>query len=255
MTDHVVADIADGILAIRLNRPDKKNALTVAMYAALADALERADAEGTVRVVTLTGSADSFTSGNDIVDFMQQKPTLGEAPVSRFLRVIATASKPLIAAVNGLAVGVGVTMLLHCDLVYAADTATFQLPFVNLGLVPEAASTLLLPRLVGHQRASELMLFGEKFDAATARALGLVNAVHPPAALATAVRERAELLAGKAPSSVRLTKALLKSETTGVAARMAEESAHFAKQLQSPEAQEAFGAFLQRRKPDFSRFS
>jgi enoyl-CoA hydratase/carnithine racemase len=255
MTDHVIADVADGILAIRINRPEKKNALTAAMYSALADALERADAEVSVRVVTLTGTDDSFSSGNDIQDFMQQKPTPGETPVLRFLRVISTTRKPLIAAVNGLAVGVGVTMLLHCDLVYAASTATFQLPFVNLGLVPEAASTLLLPRLVGHQRASELMLLGDKFDAAAAQALGFVNAVHPTQALAAAVRERAALLAAKPPSALRLTKALLKSETTGVAARMAEESVQFAKQLQSPEVQEAFGAFFQRRKPDFSRFA
>jgi enoyl-CoA hydratase/carnithine racemase len=255
MVEHVVTAVANGILDIRLNRPDKKNALTVAMYAALADALERADADAAVRVVTLTGSADSFTSGNDIVDFMQQKPTPGETPVVRFLRVISTAQKPLIAAVNGIAVGVGVTMLLHCDLVHAADSATFRLPFVDLGLVPEAASTLLLPRLVGHRRAAELLWFGETFDAATAQNLGLVNAVHPAALLAEAVRDRAALLASKPPAAVRLTKSLLKSETTGVAQRMAEEGAHFARQLQSPETREAFGAFMERRKPDFSRFS
>ncbi|HLN07688.1 MAG TPA: enoyl-CoA hydratase [Xanthobacteraceae bacterium] len=253
MTDHVVTAVADGILAIHLNRPEKKNALTVAMYAGMADALERADADGSVRVVTLTGTADSFTSGNDIADFMQQRPTSGETPVLRFLRLVSTTRKPLIAAVNGLAVGVGVTMLLHCDLAYAADSATFQLPFVSLGLVPEAASTLLLPRLVGHQRACELLLLGEKFDAASAREIGLVNAVHPAAALAGAVQERAQLLAGKPPSAVRLTKALLRSESTGVAERMIEEGRHFASQLQSPEAREAFAAFMERRKPDFSK--
>jgi enoyl-CoA hydratase/carnithine racemase len=255
MVEHVVTAVADGILDVRLNRPDKKNALTVAMYAALADALERADADASVRVVTLTGTADSFTSGNDIVDFMQQQATPGETPVLRFLRVISTAQKPLIAAVNGLAVGVGVTMLLHCDLVYASDSASFRLPFVDLGLVPEAASTLLLPRLVGHRRAAELLWFGEKFDAAAARDLGLANAVYPADRLATAVRDRATLLASKPPSAVRLTKALLKSEKTGVAERMAEEGACFARQLQSPEAREAFSAFMERRKPDFSRFS
>jgi len=255
MTDHVVAAVADGILAIRLNRPKRKNALTVAMYTALADALERGDAEKSVRVITLTGTDNSFSSGNDIADFMQQKPTPGETPVLRFLRVISTTSKPLIAAVNGLAVGVGVTMLLHCDLVYAAETATFELPFVNLGLVPEAASTLLLPRMIGHQRASELMLLGEKFDAGTARSIGLVNAVLPTPELDAAVRERATMLASKPPAALRLTKALLKSETTTVTARMAEEVAQFSKQLQSPEVQEAFAAFMQRRKPDFSPFA
>ena len=254
MTDHVVTALTDGILTIRINRPEQKNALTVAMYAAIADALERAQADRTVRAVTLTGTEDSFTSGNDIADFIQRNPLAGETPVLRFLRMISTAEKPLIAAVNGLAVGVGVTMLLHCDLVYAADSATFQLPFVNLGLVPEAASTLLLPRLVGHQRASELLLLGERFDAATAHAIGLVNGVHPAERLSEAVRERAALLAGKAPSALRATKALLKGESATVSARMSEENAQFSRQLESPEVQEALAAFMQKRRPDFSRF-
>ena len=254
MTDHVVTALADGVLTIRLNRPEKKNALTVAMYGAIADALEGAQTDRTVRVVTLTGTGDSFTSGNDIADFIQRNPLAGETPVLRFLRMISTAGKPLVAAVNGLAVGVGVTMLLHCDLVYAAETATFQLAFVSLGLVPEAASTLLLPRMIGHQRASELLLMGEKFDAATAHALGLVNAVHPAERLQDAVRERAALLASKPPSALRVTKALLKGESTTVPARMADENAQFSHQLQSPEVQEALAAFMQKRKPDFSRF-
>lgn len=254
-TDLIVTDLADGILTIRLNRPDKKNAITVAMYGAMADALGRAALDKAVRVVVVTGTGDAFTGGNDVQDFLQRPPSDGETPVFRFLRAISTAPKPLVASVNGLAVGVGVTLLLHCDLVYAAEDATFALPFVNLGLVPEAASSLLLPRLAGHQRAAELLFFGDRFDARTAREVGIVNAIFPGAELAGSVRERALALAAKPPASLRLTKALLKSHSTDVAERMAEEGAHFAAQLKSPEAREAMEAFLQRRKPDFSRFS
>jgi enoyl-CoA hydratase/carnithine racemase len=254
MPDLIASELADGILTIRFNRPDKKNAITVAMYSALADALDRAAEDKAVRVVVITGTADSFTSGNDVADFLQRPPSDGESPVFRFLRMISTAPKPLVAAVNGLAVGVGVTMLLHCDLVYAAENATFALPFVNLGVVPEAASTLLLPRLAGHQRAAELFLFGDKFDAKTAHEVGIVNAIFPAADFSGSVRERALALAAKPPASLRLTKALLKSNTATVPERMAEEGAHFTAQLKSPEAREAMEAFLQRRKPDFSRF-
>jgi enoyl-CoA hydratase/carnithine racemase len=255
MSELIVTDLADGILTIRLNRPEKKNAISVAMYGAIADALERAATEPAVRVTVITGTADAFTSGNDVADFLKRPPSDGESPVFRFLRLISTAPKPLVAAVNGLAVGVGVTLLLHCDLVYAAEDATFALPFVNLGIVPEAASSLLLPRLAGHQRAAELFFFGDKFDARTAQAAGIVNTVLPSADLATTVRDRALALAAKPPAALRLTKALLKGQSTTVPDRMAEEGVHFAAQLKSPEAREAMEAFLQRRKPDFSRFS
>lgn len=254
IADPIVTDIADGILTLRISRPDKKNALTIAMYAAMADALERAETDPSVRAIIITGTADVFTSGNDVVDFLQRPPNSGESPAFRFLRAISTAGKPLIAAVNGVAIGIGVTMLLHCDLVYAAPESVFQLPFVNLALVPEAASSLLLPRLAGHQRAAELVLFGDRFDAAKAHEVGIVNAIFPAADLAAAVRERALALAAKPPSALRLTKALLKGKSTTVPERMAEEGAHFATQLQSPEAREAMEAFLQRRKPDFSKF-
>jgi enoyl-CoA hydratase/carnithine racemase len=220
------------------------------MYAALADALAAADRDPDVRVVTLTGSGDSFTSGNDVADFVRQDAaTGGEQPVTRFLRTVASAEKPLIAAVNGMAVGVGVTMLLHCDLAYAADTATFQLPFVNLGLVPEAASSLLLPQMAGYHRAAELLLLGERFDAAKALAVGLVNAVVPAGELAGLVAERAAALAAKPPGAIRATKALMKREAESVPARMAAEAADFARLLRSPEAQAIMQAFLNRRKP------
>ena len=255
MAEPIATEIADRILSIRIDRTDKKNALTFAMYTALTDALEAADRNSAVRAVTITGSGDSFTSGNDLQDFLSGGAAEGESPAFRFIRVISEVSKPIVAGVNGLAVGVGVTMLLHCDLVYAAANATFQIPFVNLGLVTEAASSLLLPRLMGHQRAAELLLLGDRFDAATAHGIGLVNAVCPPEALAALMRDRALALAAKPPSSLRLIKALMKSKSATVPARMEEERGYFTTQLGSGEAREAMTAFMERRKPDFSRFS
>lgn len=257
MADHVVLSNAARVLRIGINRPEKRNALTRAMYSALADAIEISDTDPEIRVITLTGTADAFTSGNDLHDFLEA-PAMGQSgPVMRFLSALAQARKPVIAGVNGLAVGVGVTLLLHCDLVYAAETASFQLPFVNLGVVPEAASSLLLPRLMGHQRAAELLFFGERFDAQTARQLGLVNSVHSRAALEQVVAERAAVLAGKPPQALKLTKQLLKAGVlrTEVADRLEEERAHFERQLGSPEAHEAMSAVLEKRRADFSRFS
>lgn len=255
MADQVRITTANKIVEIQINRPEKKNALTLAMYSAMSGALEQAGQDPAVRAIVITGSDGCFTSGNDVADFLAH-PSLGEdSQALRFLRALSTTAKPVIASVNGLAVGIGVTMLLHCDLVYAADTASFQLPFVNLGLVPEAASSMLLPRIMGHQRAAELVLLGEKFDARTAREIGLVNAVHPAAELVAAVQEKANAIAGKPPASIRITKALLKREQESVPARMAEEGKYFAQQLQSPEAREAMEAFMQRRKPDFSKFA
>jgi enoyl-CoA hydratase/carnithine racemase len=254
MTEPILTSTADGVLQIRLNRLEKKNALSVAMYTAMADALAGADANSAVRVITISGTDACFTSGNDVADFLAHPATGDDHPAIRFLRTLSSATKPVIASVNGLAVGVGVTMLLHCDLVYAADSSTFQLPFVNLGLVPEAASSMLLPRLMGHHRAAELLLLGERFDARTAREVGLVNAVLPANELASLVQEKTAALAAKPPASIRMTKALLKREPESVPARMAEEGKYFLRQLESPEAREAMEAFLQRRKADFSRF-
>jgi enoyl-CoA hydratase/carnithine racemase len=244
-----------GVLSIAMNRPDKKNALTHAMYAAMAEALERAEREAAIRVALITGTGDAFTAGNDLGDFMSAPPQGEDAPVFRFLRAIASASKPIVAAVNGLAVGVGTTMLLHCDLVYAARSATFTAPFVNLALVPEAASSLLLPQRIGHAKAAELFLLGAKLDAAGAEAAGLVAAVFDDAALLAEATARAKALAAKAPNAVRLTKALMKRQPEPVAARMAEEARHFGAQLASPEVREAITAFMQKRAPDFSTFS
>jgi enoyl-CoA hydratase/carnithine racemase len=254
MSENILTEMREGILCIEMRRPEKKNALTSAMYAAMADALERAEREDAVRVVLIHGQPGLFTAGNDLADFLNG-PGDPDRPVFRFLRGIAAAPKPLVAAVSGNAVGVGTTMLLHCDLVYAGASARFQLPFVNLGLCPEAASSLLLPRLVGHQRAAELLFFGEPFDAARARDIGLVNAIHADAELMDAALASARKLASQPAASLRATKMLMKKAHAALVSQaMQDEGVVFQKQLASPEAKEAFSAFLEKRKPDFSRF-
>lgn len=241
------------VAEIAFDRPDKRNAITVAMYAALADAVEAAEADPAVRVLLFHGHGGAFTAGNDLADFVANPPDGSERPVFRFLRALTTTRKPLLAAVAGPAVGIGTTMLLHCDLVLADDTARFGLPFVNLGLVPEAASSLLLPRLAGHQRAAELFLLGDPFDAATAERIGLVNRVVPAAELLEAARALADRLAAKPPQALQATKALLKSASTTVAERLDEELEVFVHQLRSAELKEAVAAFFEKRPPDFSR--
>ena len=191
MSENVVITRADGVLEIRLDRPEKKNALTRAMYDAIADAFEQVDTDPTLRVALLTGTGDTFTSGNDISDFQSRAASEGRSSASRFLPTISAMQKPLIAAVNGAAVGVGTTMLMHCDLIVAARSARFVMPFTSLGLVPEAASSLLFPRLLGYQRASALLLLGEPLDAVTALQWGFVNRVVDDAALMDATREMA----------------------------------------------------------------
>ena len=246
----------DAVLLIGIQRRDKRNALTEAMYLALADALDSADADAGVRVIVLHGSEDAFTAGNDITDFLANPPRNDDSGVARFLRALVVASKPLVAAVAGPAVGIGTTLLLHCDLVYAADNAKFALPFVSLGLCPEGASSYLLPVLAGYQRAAKLLLLGEPFDAATARELGLVTEIVAPTELMNAASGAARKLAALPPSSVRVTKALLKRGLRrGIDEHMAEEARHFIERLDSPEAKEAFSAFLEKRPPDFGRFT
>ncbi|MPZ35668.1 MAG: enoyl-CoA hydratase [Rhodospirillales bacterium] len=250
--NHVVVGRKGAVLTITMNRPAKKNALTHAMYAAIAEALGLAATDPAIRVVLITGTADAFTAGNDLGDFVSAPPGSGDSPVLRFLAALSTADKPVVAAVNGLAVGVGTTMLLHCDLVYAARSATFSVPFVDLALVPEAASSLLLPRRIGHAKAAELFLLGGRLDAAEAEATGLVTSVFDDGALMPEALKRAQLLAGKAASAVRATKALMKRSEEPVADRMRAESAHFAAQLQSPEFKEAVKAFTEKRAPKFN---
>jgi enoyl-CoA hydratase/carnithine racemase len=219
----------------------------------MADGIAAAEADPAIRVILLCGNGESFTAGNDLKDFTDPPPQQGERASARFLRLISTAAKVVVAAVQGPAVGIGTTMLLHCDLVVAAESARLQLPFVNLGLVPEAASSLLLPRLIGYRRAAEMFLLGQPLPAAQALDWGIVNRVVPDAELATAARALAAEIAARAPAAVRHTKALLKSPKTSVPERMAEEGAIFAAQLRSPELKEAVAAFYGKRKPDFSK--
>jgi enoyl-CoA hydratase/carnithine racemase len=253
MAHDVVLTSTDGVLEIRLNRPKKKNALTHAMYETVSAALEQADADPSIRVALLTGTGDTFTSGNDIKDFQARGASNAPRGGSRFLPVISSMQKPLIAAVNGVAVGVGTTLLLHCDLIVAARSARFVMPFTSLALIPEAASTLLVPRLLGHQRASALLLLGEPFDAATALEWGLVNRVVDDDMLMGSARESARRLAALPPEAVRLTKRLMKYGEPTVAGRISEEMGIFGERLASAEAQEAFAAFMEKRPPDFSR--
>ena len=212
-----------------------------------------------IRAVLFEATGDMFTAGNDIGDFMAGASALSDPhqtpPVLRFLLALAKAEKPLIAAVQGGAVGVGVTMLLHCDLVYASKNATFHTPFVDLALVPEAASSLLLPRMAGHQRAAEMLLAGEKIDAWRAEEIGFVNDVVGNKKISTAGLKAARKIAAKAPAAVRLTKNLMKGDREEMIARMEKESAHFAAQLSSAEFREAGTAFMEKREPDFSKTS
>lgn len=255
MSGKILVESQDNILRIQISRPEKKNALLAPMYAAMAQALEASNADPDVRVVLIHGVPGAFTAGNDLAEFRAHPPKNTDAPVFRFLHAIAGAYKPLIAAVSGVAVGVGTTMLLHCDLVYAAPDARFQLPFVHLGLCPEAASSLLLPRLAGHVRAAELLMLGEPFGAEKAREIGLINAVCEDARLLDTAMEAARRLAALPAASLRATKFLMKTaQAQEVVRHMSLETENFKVRLDSPEAREAFNAFLEKRKPDFSRF-
>ena len=254
MSDDIVTSTADGILEIRLNRPQKKNALTRGMYGTLEAAFAHANEDRGVKVVWITGSGDSFSSGNDISSFLEESAGDRLPGAGGFLRALARLDVPLVAAVNGLAVGVGATMLLHCDLVHAAAGATFRFPFVDLGVFPEAASTVLLPRLAGHQRAMELMLLADSFDVSTARDVGMVNDVFEADTLEAESLRITRRLAAKPASSLQLTKARVKAGYGDLGAVIAAETPLFARAVRSPEAREAFNAFIEKRRPDFSQF-
>jgi enoyl-CoA hydratase/carnithine racemase len=250
----VVVSRSGPILELRLDRAAKKNALTFAMYEALTSALLQARSDAGVRVALISGNGETFCAGNDIADFMTPRSDFGAAPPSRFIEALVAFDKPLIAAVHGPAVGIGATMLLHCDLVYASTTARLRMPFVSLGLVPEAGSSLLLPRRVGDAVAAEILLLGAWVDAGRALELRLVNSVFPSATeLIAFARARASDLAASPVQALRATRALLKGDPSAVRARIAEEALAFAKSLTSAEAKEAFAAFLERRAPDFSK--
>ena len=254
MSDDILHHQDAGVLTLTFNRLDKKNSITSAMYAALAERLQAAAADAAVRVVVLQGQPQVFSAGNDIADFLNHPPSQMDAPVFRFLREIAGFPKPLIAAVAGPAVGIGTTLLLHCDLVYAGDNAVFSLPFVNLGLCPEAASSLLVTQMLGHHRAAEALLLGEPFMAEAALEVGLVNRVLPPTEVNDYAQAQAKKLAAKPLTSLMETKRLMKApHAAQVQAVMADEARSFARMLTEPAAREAFGAFMEKRRPDFSK--
>lgn len=250
-----IAAIREGALQrIAFDRPARRNAITGAMYDALTAAFRQAEEDDAVRVIVIHGQEDAFTAGNDLEDFLRAPPLTDDTPVFRFLRAMSAARKPIVAAVNGPAVGIGTTLLLHCDLVYAGDNARFQLPFVSLGVVPEFASSYLLPLVAGYHRAAELLLLAEPFDAARAFECGFITRVVPAAETLAVALQSAQRLAALPPKSVRLTKELLKAgHREAVQARIATEGAHFRAMLSESAAREAIAAFMEKRKPDFSR--
>lgn len=251
----IAVEITGGVMTLRFDRLARKNAITAEMYAALADALAQAERDPAVRAIVVAGHAEAFTAGNDLEDFMQRPPRGDDAPVFRFLRAVSTCPKPLVASVSGVAVGIGTTLLLHCDLVYASETARFSLPFVQLGLCPEAASSTLLAKVVGPRKAAELLMFGEPFTAQAALEMGLVNAVVPVAELEEQVSRRVARLVALPAPSLRATKRLMKQQQAdAIAAQIALEVEVFSCMLREPAAKEAFAAFFEKRTPDFSAF-
>lgn len=248
----------NGILVIEFNRPEKKNSITAAMYQIIADALKDAQNDAAVRVILFCGKQDIFTAGNDLEDFVNSdtQGELADRPVAEFMLQLTAATKPVVAAVAGAAVGIGTTMLLHCDLVYAADNAKFSMPFAKLGLCPEFASSILLPQLVGYHRAAEKLFLGESFSAQDAFEMGLVNKVLPSDELLPFAKAQAAKLTLLPASSLRMTKSLMKTgQTNAVMAKMSDEGKYFSAMLLAPEAKEAFKSFFEKRKPDFTKFS
>jgi enoyl-CoA hydratase/carnithine racemase len=249
----------NGVATIEIARPEKKNALTVAMYQAMADALNAAREDGAVRAVLITGQPGIFTSGNDVEDFLTRPPGQGsdsmDSPVFRFMRALLDCDKPVVAAVTGAAIGIGTTMLLHCDFVYVSDEARLAMPFVALGLVPEYASSLVVPQLMGHRRAAEKLLLGDPFTPEQAVDCGIASAVLPAAEVVAHARRVAERFNALPPGAVREAKQLMRApERERLLQTIRTEGEIFGRRLRSPEAMEAFQAFLQKRKPDFSRF-
>lgn len=258
MTQEILAQQANGVFTIQMNRPEKKNALTQNMYALMTEGIQAADKDDSVRVVILCGTRNLFTAGNDITDFQTQSSgddDSGPLTIASFFEAVLSLRKPLIAAVQGYGIGIGTTMLLHCDLVYAGKSAIFGMPFVNLGLCPEFGSSFILPDLAGHQRASELLLLGERFGPEEAREVGIVSRVLGDDILMDEVMKIAENLARKSPAALMATKKLMKGHSAQkIREAVNAEGEMFASLLASPEAREAFDAFANKRAPDFSKF-
>ena len=251
MSEHIAVIEQAGVLEIHIARPDKKNALTTAMYRAMTAALADASARADIGAVLFAGRGDAFCAGNDLKDFLAGPE--GGAAAFAFIRAIVAFDKPLVAAVQGLAVGVGTTMLFHCDLIYAAPDARFVMPFVNLGIVPEAGSSLLAPALMGHAKAAAMLMLGEPMDAQGADRAGLVTAIVPADQLLDHARARAAALMAKPPQALAVTRRLMKGDPAMLTARIEEEARLFRESLTSPEAQEAFTAFFEKRAPVFRR--
>lgn len=253
----ILINKAGGILTVEFNRPEKKNAITSAMYQMMTDAIRDAESDAAVRAILITGKPEVFTAGNDLEDFLKHTVAeVGAMPVVQFMRALGTAAKPVVAAVAGNAVGIGTTLLLHCDLVYAAENAKFAMPFTQLGLCPEFASSLLFPQMAGYHRAAEKLMLGEAFSAEDAYEMGLVSRVLPLADLLPFAHGQAAKLVALPASSLRTTKRLMKGgQAAAVEARMMEENKHFGQMLGSKEAKEAFAAFFEKRRPDFTKFS
>jgi enoyl-CoA hydratase/carnithine racemase len=249
----------NGILSIAFNRPEKKNAITAAMYQAMADALKEAEGDSGVRAIVLSGRPEIFTAGNDLEDFMKNAASMAASDsvpaVYQFMQALSQSSKPVVAAVSGAAVGIGTTLLLHCDLVYLADNAKLSMPFTQLGLCPEFASSMLLPQVAGYPRAAEKLMLGEAFSAQEALEMGLATKVLPLEELLPYAQKQAAKLVALPAASIRITKRLMKTnQAEAIVAKMKEENQHFGAMLSAPEAREAFMAFFQKRKPDFSQF-
>src|SRR6201989_3411700 len=244
----ILSERSGSVLRITLNRPAKKNAMTSSMYASFAEILNDAAKDGAVRVVLWDGAGDSFSAGNDLEDFLKHPPGPGESPQAQLADALLDFTKPLIAAVKGVAIGGGTTLLTHCDFVYAGETAKFQLPFVNLGLVPEFGSSWSLPARAGHLRAAELIMLGLPFDARHAAEIGLVTRIVPDDALQATATETAEKLAAKPPAALQACKRLMKhSQREQIAQAIKVENEEFASRVRSAEAKEAFTAFLEKR--------
>jgi enoyl-CoA hydratase/carnithine racemase len=248
-------NVLGAVLEVEIHRPEKKNALTGEMYTGLSAAMDRAAGDPAVRAILITGTREVYCSGNDIADFLQRPPSSEASPVMQFLTRIQAAEKPIVAAVNGMAVGIGTTMLLHCDYVVAGEGASFSVPFVNLGLCSEAASSLLLPAAIGQRRAAEMLLFGDRIDAKRALEWDLVNAVVADGEVLDTGRKRAQALAAKPADALRTTKALLKRHLGDAArSRMLEEGREFNRLLHEPAAREALTAFVEKRAPDPEKY-
>jgi enoyl-CoA hydratase/carnithine racemase len=256
VTEHVLVERSEKILVLTLNRPEKKNALTRAMYKTLATEISNADDDPNIRCIVIMANGDMFTAGNDLADFAAVGNVV-EAPKPEhgnpFLPALANSRTPIVAAVNGRAVGVGVTMLLHCDMVYLAEDAFLITPFVNLAVVPEAASSLLMPLRIGHARAFEMFVLGEPVNAQKAVSWGIANRAVPPAELHRTARAAAAAIAARAPAAVSATKSLMR-DAAALLEQMSDENGIFMRQLKSAEFKEAFAAFSERRPPDFSKF-